>query len=81
MSSITYIMFYHLGGSQVVEREGFSSDAQFEQFLDAARDIVVKDQWNPSHGMIDKTWAERNALQEGKYVVCWSWCLLTLWMA
>lgn len=64
MFFITHIMSYHLDGSQV-ERDGFASDTQFEQFLDAARDIVDKDQWSPSHGMIDKTWAERNALEEG----------------
>jgi hypothetical protein len=36
-----------------------------EQFLDAVDEIVDQDSWNPNHGMIDKSWAERKALEEG----------------
>lgn len=37
--------------------------------MDAVNDIVDQDEWNPSHGMIDKSWAERNALEAGGWVV------------
>jgi hypothetical protein len=55
-----------------VDRREFASEAQVEQFLDAAEDIIDKDGWNPSHGMIDKSWAERNALEEG---ICLGVCV------
>jgi len=45
--------------------QDFASEAQLEQFLDAVDEIVDQDGWNPSHGMIDKTWAEKNALEKG----------------
>jgi hypothetical protein len=56
---------YHLEGTKEVEIQDFASGAQLEQFLNAAGDTVDQDEWIPSHGMIDKTWAERNALEEG----------------
>ena len=48
-----------------MEIQDFASGAQLEQFLNAAGEIVDQDEWIPSHGMIDKTWAERNALEGG----------------
>ena len=70
MCFLNLIIFHHLDGSKTVDRKVFASGAQLEQFLDAAEDIVDKDGWNPSHGMIDKSWAERNALKEGVRLVC-----------
>jgi hypothetical protein len=53
------------GGTKEVNIEDFASGAQLGKFMDAVGDIVDQDGWNPSHGMIDKSWAERNALEEG----------------
>jgi hypothetical protein len=50
-----------------VDLQEFASKVQSENFLDAVYEVVDQDGWNPSHGMIDKSWAERNVLEEGMY--------------
>ena len=62
-SQMNHVM---LGAQECLYRvQDFASEAQLEQFFSAVEDIIEQDGWNPSHGMIDKTWAERNALEEG----------------
>lgn len=48
-----------------IQEENYKSKDQIQDLLEQADEIVNQGSWSPKMAMIDKSFAERNALAEG----------------
>jgi hypothetical protein len=58
--------------SDVLNKNNFLSEAQISSLMQQAQHISNLNAWMPTMAMIDKSFAERNALEQGMNIPHWT---------